>query len=132
MALLLGLALHFARAGRPGDVLLAGVALAAAVLVSYSKACGERVVGPISVGILERGERVGLIALGAIFGLVVPALWIVAIGSTITVGQRFAYAHREMARLDAAERAGPERSGLGGAGVAGADIAGADIGEGAG
>jgi len=107
MALLLGLSIHFAQLGRPGGVLLAGVALVVTVLVSYSKACAERIVGPITVGVLERGERVGLIAVGAIFGLVIPALWVVTIGSTITVGQRFAYAHREMTRMDAAERAVP-------------------------
>jgi len=106
MALLLGIALHYAQLGRPDLVLLAGVALIATVLVSYSKACAERYVPEITVGFLERGERVGLLAAGGILGLVVPALWAVAIGSTITLVQRFERAHREMKKADAAERAG--------------------------
>ena len=38
---------------------------------------------------------------GALFGLLVPALWIIAVGSAITAGQRIALAYREMQRLDA-------------------------------
>jgi phosphatidylglycerophosphate synthase len=106
MALLLGISLHFARAGRPEVVLLAGVALIASVLVSYSKACAEQYVPEIKVGIMERGERVGLLAAGGILGLMVPALWIVAIGSSITVIQRFDRAYKEMQKADAADRAG--------------------------
>jgi len=106
MVLLLGIAMYFAQTGRPGGVLLAGTALVSTVLVSYSKACAERFVPPVTVGVLERGERVGILAAGGIFGLLVPALWVVAIGSTITVIQRFVHVHREMQRIDADERAG--------------------------
>lgn len=106
MVLLLGIAMHFAQTGRSGGVLLAGTALVATVLVSYSKACAERFVPQITVGVLERGERMVILAAGAIFDLLVPALWIVAIGSTITVIQRFARAHREMEQIDADERVG--------------------------
>ena len=106
MALLIGIAMYFAQTGRPGGVLLAGTALVATVLVSYSKACAERSVPQVTVGVLERGERVGILAAGAIFDLLVPALWVVAIGSTITVIQRFVRAYREMQQIDADERAG--------------------------
>ena len=98
--------MHFARAGHPGGVLLAGTALVATVLVSYSKACAERVVRRMTVGVLERGERVVILAAGAISNLLVLALWIIAIGSTITVIQRFAHAYREMEQIDADERVG--------------------------
>ena len=64
-------------------VLLAGVALIASVLVSYSKACAARYVPEIKVGVLERGERIGLLAAGGILGLIVPALWVVAIGDEL-------------------------------------------------
>ena len=57
-----------------------------------------------NVGLFERGERVGLLAAGAILGFVVPALWILLIGSTVTLAQRFVRAYREMGRLDAEER----------------------------
>ena len=106
MALLVGVAMYFALNGQPGGVLLSGWALIATVLVSYAKACAERFVPEIRVGVFERGERVVILAAGAITGLLVPALWIVAIGSTITVIQRFERAHREMKQIDADERAG--------------------------
>jgi len=105
MGILLGIAMYFAIADDPARVLLAGYAMVATVLVSYSKARAELVVASFRVGILERGERVGILAAGAIFGFLVPALWIIAVGSTITVIQRFARAHREMEALDRSERA---------------------------
>ena len=64
------------------------------------------IVRQIAVGVLERGERVVILAAGAIFNFLVLALWIVAIGSTITVIQRFAHAYREMEQIDADERLG--------------------------
>ena len=105
MALLVGVAMHYALAGEPGHVLLAGYALVASVLVSYAQARAELVVPVFRVGFLERAERVVILAAGALFGFLVPALWIVAVGSTITVGQRFLRAYQEMEKIDASERA---------------------------
>lgn len=106
MALLLGIAMYYALQGEPGYVLLAGYTLVSTVLVSYAQARAELVVPGFRVGLLERAERVGILALGALLGLLVPALWIIAIGSTITVIQRFTHAYREMQQIDAVERAG--------------------------
>lgn len=104
MALLLGIAMYFAVRSQPEHVLLAGVALVSSVLVSYAQARAELVVPTFRVGLLERAERVVILALGALLGLLVPALWVIAVGSTITVIQRFAHAYREMQQLDAGER----------------------------
>jgi len=88
---------------------LADVALTVTVLVSYSAAIAKlSAPAGINVGLFERGERVGLLAAGAILGFVVPALWILLIGSSVTLAQRFVRAYREMERLDAAERVSPE------------------------
>ena len=46
-----------------------------------------------------------LLALGAMTGLLVPALWIIALGSAFTVAQRFSKAYQAMERIDASERA---------------------------
>jgi phosphatidylglycerophosphate synthase len=108
MALFTGIGVHYAAAGDPASVLLAGGALTSSVLVSYAKARAELELEQFEVGLLERGERVGLLAAGAIFGLMIPALWIIAIGSTITVAQRFAIARRELNRLDEADRKAQE------------------------
>lgn len=104
MALLLGITMYFAIEREPHYVLLAGYTLVSSVLVSYAQARAQLFVPAFRVGFFERGERVVILAVGALFGLVVPALWVLAVGSTITVVQRFSHAYREMERLDAAER----------------------------
>jgi phosphatidylglycerophosphate synthase len=101
--LMVGVSVHYAREGAPETVALAGFALAAMVIVSYTKARAELVLGHFEVGLFERAERVVVLAAGALFGLLVPALWLIAVGSAITAGQRIALAYREMQRLDAAE-----------------------------
>ncbi len=104
MALFIGLALYFAIGGQPGLVLLTGVALVATVLVSYAQAKAEQVVSEFNVGLFERGERIVVLAAGALSGWIVPALWIIAVASSITLAQRFARAYQEMSRIDADER----------------------------
>jgi len=99
MAVLLGVLMFYARAGEPLLVLLAGWVLVASVMVSYSKARAERFVDRFEGGIMERAERMGFVALGGLVGLMQPMLWIVAIGSTITVGQRFGLAYRAIKAL---------------------------------
>lgn len=103
MALLLGLTLHFARRGETGLVLLSGYVLSASLLISYLQARAELVLPVFRVGMLERAERVLILAGGALSGLVVAALWLLAIGCSVTVVQRFAKAWQELARLDAAD-----------------------------
>lgn len=103
MALLLGLAMYYSLSGEPGYVLLAGYTLAASALVSYAQAKAELVVPGFRVGIFERGERIVILALGALTGFMVAALWVLAVGSTITVVQRFAHAYRQMTEIDAVE-----------------------------
>ncbi len=108
MAILVGIATHFAIAGEAEHVLLTGITLVSVVLVSYTKALADKYVGSLEGGLLERGERVGILAAGAVFGFLVAALWIVAIGSAITVLQRVAIAYRQLERLDATAKSGLE------------------------
>jgi CDP-diacylglycerol--glycerol-3-phosphate 3-phosphatidyltransferase len=99
MAVLLGVLMFYARAGEPALVLLVGWVLVASVMVSYAKARAERFVERFEGGIMERAERMGLVALGGLTGFMQPMLWIVAIGSTITVAQRMGLAYRSMKTL---------------------------------
>ncbi len=101
---MLGLVIFYARAPSGVGVVLCVVILVASVLTSYAKAHAERVLDRIPGGLLERGERVGLLAAGAILGWITPVLWVLAIGTVVTVGQRFLYAYREMARLDSMQK----------------------------
>ena len=81
-------------------VLLALVCLVLGVLTSYVKARAEGVGLSADVGIVERTERLILVLTGTgLTGLGVPyalhvALWVLLVGSAITVGQRFAAVHR--------------------------------------
>lgn len=64
------------------------VALAGALLTSYIRAKAESLGYDATVGLLERPERVMILITAIGLGLVVPAMWVLAIGSAITVAQR--------------------------------------------
>ncbi|MGY1621548.1 phosphatidylinositol phosphate synthase [Geodermatophilus sp. SYSU D00965] len=82
-------------------VALALLCLVLGVLTSYVKARAEGVGLRCDVGIVERTERLILVLVGTGFsGLGIPyavhvALWVLLVGSAITVGQRFAAVHRQ-------------------------------------
>ena len=101
MAVLLGILMHYAKAGDLPLALLAGIASIATVLVSYTKARAESIVSDFNGGIMERFERVVLLVIGALTGYLPLCLGIVAVGSGITAIQRVAMAYREMAQVDA-------------------------------
>src|SRR5215469_13345120 len=119
-----GLAIWFVTGGH--DRLLAAVALfclVAGLLVSYARARAEGLGIKADVGIAERTERllIGLVATG-LSGLGVPyvlsiGLWIVAVLSAITFGQRV-YAVRKATRSDGQAAGGLARGGTGPDGVA--------------
>ena len=106
MAILLGVMLHYAARGDAGTVLLGGVALMASVMTSYAKARAEQFLPSFGGGLLERGERLTILGLGAVSGYMLPALWILAVAGSATVAYRFAVAHREMTRLEVQEKLG--------------------------
>jgi CDP-diacylglycerol---glycerol-3-phosphate 3-phosphatidyltransferase len=129
-AVFAGLAAWFVLGGH--DKVLAGVALfclVAGALVSYAKARAESLGLKCDVGFAERTERL-LIALvpAGLAGLGVPyvlpvGLWVLAVLSTVTFGQRVMAARRSAAELAAdgersAEAAAPAQP-AGGAGDAG-------------
>ncbi|MCS5635084.1 MAG: CDP-alcohol phosphatidyltransferase family protein [Myxococcota bacterium] len=89
MAVMLGLIIHFALAGDQITALVAATGLMASVLTSYTRARAESLNLALPGGVVERGERIGLLIAGGLLGLMVPALWILAVGSTATVVQRF-------------------------------------------
>lgn len=104
MAVLAGMIMYYAAHGSPRIALVAGVALVSSVLVSYAKARAEVVMGRLDGGFFERGERMGILSLGAVTGYLPVALALVAVGATVTALQRIAIAHREMEKIDAAAR----------------------------
>ena len=95
----------------PGDnrllVLLSLLCLVLGVLTSYVKARAEGVGLRCDVGVVERPERLVLVLVGTGFsGLGIPyalhvGLWVLLVGSAVTVGQRFAEVRRGSAGLAA-------------------------------
>lgn len=99
--LMLGLVVLYASTGEMVTAALASAVLVATTLTSYAKARAETVIPKLEGGLLERGERVGLLAVGALFDVMGPMLWLLALGTWLTVAQRFVVAYRELGRLDA-------------------------------
>lgn len=111
-----GFALWYA--GNGDDNVLCAVSifcLASGQVVSYTKARGESIGLPVAVnGLVERAERlvISLVAAGlsGLHGFGVPglqvllpiALWIVAVGSMVTLIQRVVTVRRESAEAEAA------------------------------
>ncbi|WP_084703908.1 phosphatidylinositol phosphate synthase [Phaeacidiphilus oryzae] len=115
-----GIAMWYA--GKGNDDLYAALAifcLASGQVVSYTKARAESVGLKCDVnGVVERAERlvIGLFAIGftglhrdfgvPVLGWALPiGLWLISVGSLVTVLQRMLTVRREAAEADAAERA---------------------------
>jgi CDP-diacylglycerol---glycerol-3-phosphate 3-phosphatidyltransferase len=95
MALYMGLLVYYAVNGRAAYVILAAVATAGSVMVSYSRARAESLIPTCKVGFMERPERVVLLILGGLFDRMAPALWVISVVSTITVIHRILYTWQE-------------------------------------
>jgi CDP-diacylglycerol--glycerol-3-phosphate 3-phosphatidyltransferase len=87
-ALLLGLGIHYLQLGAGREMLLSSGALVAAILVSYTRARAEANGFSCKVGLFTRLERTVVLAVGLAVGLATPALWILAVGATLTVLHR--------------------------------------------
>ena len=101
VALFFGLLVFYARASRLFYVFLVAFIMTASLMVSYTRARAETLIGSCKVGFMERPERVVLIILGALFnrwGVMAPALWVLAVFSTITVVHRIRYTYLETER----------------------------------
>src|SRR3954465_5371614 len=102
VVLFFGLLVFYARGNRFFYVVLAGFVMVTSLMVSYTRARSEALIGSCKVGFMERPERVVLIILGALFerwGVMAPALWVLAVLSTITVIHRISYTYTMARRL---------------------------------
>src|SRR6202166_496800 len=95
MALYMGLLVYYAVNGRSAYVILAAVATAGSVMVSYSRARAESLIPACKVGFMERPERIVLLILGGLFGRMGPALWVTSMCATITVIHRIVFTWQE-------------------------------------
>lgn len=79
----------------PVTFAVAVVAFGGAQLTSYVRARAESLGWDATVGIIERAERVIVLIFAFFFGFVGLAVWILAAGSLVTIGQRLAAVTRQ-------------------------------------
>lgn len=99
--LFLGIMIFYLRTQAMGTLVLAIIALAGAMMVPYTRAKAETVISKCNVGVMERAERILILAAGALFDWMIPVLWIIAILSHFTVAHRIYYTWRKLNRSQA-------------------------------
>ena len=100
-ALFFGLLVYYARANRFFYVVLTAVVMISSVMVSYTRARAESLIGNCKVGFMERPERLVLVILGGLFNRMAPALWVIAVLSSITVVHRILYTRQMTKPMEA-------------------------------
>ena len=101
VALFFGLLVYYARGNRFFYVVLVAFCMTASLMVSYTRARAEALIGTCKVGFMERPTPIVLVILGALcnrWGVMAPALWVLALFSTITVIHRIRYTYLETER----------------------------------
>jgi len=97
VVLFFGLLVYYARINHHRYVVLVAFVMVTSLMVSYTRARAESLIGQCKVGFMERPERIVLIVIGALFnhwGVMAPSLWVLAVLSTITVIHRITYTYQ--------------------------------------
>ncbi len=96
VVLFFGLLVYYSRINHFRYVVLTAFVMVTSLMVSYTRARAEALIGSCKVGFMERPERIVLIILGALFNrwdAMAPVLWVLAVLSTITVVNRISYTY---------------------------------------
>lgn len=94
LIVLLGIVVLFARTPHARGAVIAMAGLVGSVMVSYTRARAESIGVSCTVGMMERPERMICLIVGAVFDLLEPALWVLAILANLTALQRIAFTWR--------------------------------------
>ncbi len=94
--LFMGTAWYFHNEGNSAGILLSLGGLVGSLLISYARARAEGLGIDCKVGLLERPERVVLLAAGCITGLLLPAVIIIFLLSHFTVLQRIMHVRKQL------------------------------------
>jgi len=100
-SLFFGLLVFYARGNRFFYVVLTALVMISAIMVSYARARAESLIGTCRVGFMERPERLVLLIIGALFNVMAPVLWVIAVLSTITVIHRIVYTWQRTNEVEA-------------------------------
>jgi CDP-diacylglycerol--glycerol-3-phosphate 3-phosphatidyltransferase len=103
LGLLVGLLVWYGSINRFSYVVLTAVAMAASVMISYTRARAENSIPTCQVGFMERPERVVLMIMGALFEHMAPVLWLIAVLGNLTVVHRMVFTWQEAKRLEEAQ-----------------------------
>lgn len=116
VVLFFGVLVYYARINHFRYVVLTAFVMVTSLMVSYTRARAEALIGQCKVGFMERPERIVLVILGALFnhwGVMAPVLWVLAVLSTITVVHRIQYTYWNTKHLapirEVPKAAAPER-----------------------
>lgn len=90
------IAYHFARHGQSVDAASTVLALLGSLLVSYTRARAEGLGLECKVGIVTRAERVVLIALGLMLGLLPAAIYLLMVLTAFSATQRIVHTLRQL------------------------------------
>lgn len=96
MFILSGLGIQYALKFKMGYLILTLATMIGFVMVSYTKARAEAIISKCDVGIMERPERVLLLAAGAITLHIDLCLWALAILTHFTAFQRIWYTYQQI------------------------------------
>jgi len=86
--LLLGFSWYFLKNGSTAGLFLSVGTMFGALIISYTKARAEGLGRNCHTGLMERPERVILMAFGALTGFVLPVMWLMFVLTHVTVVQR--------------------------------------------
>jgi phosphatidylglycerophosphate synthase len=94
--LFLGVAWYFHKGGSMTGVFLSLGTMIGALLTSYTRARAEGLGKDCHVGLMERPERVILLAFAALTGWVLQVMWILIVLTNVTVTQRIYHVWKGM------------------------------------
>lgn len=95
LVLLLGLLFYYVQQQNLSASLLAFIAAAGSVMVSYTKARAESLGFTAKVGLLTRVERMIIMVVFLLIKRPIIALWIISIGANITAIQRMWFVYKQ-------------------------------------
>jgi CDP-diacylglycerol---glycerol-3-phosphate 3-phosphatidyltransferase len=105
-SLFFGLLVFYARGNRFFYVVLTAFVMISSIMVSYTRARAESLIPSCKVGFMERPERLVLLIIGALFNRMTPALWVIAVISTLTVIHRIQYTWQQTNQIEPAAQPG--------------------------
>src|SRR3989442_5080659 len=100
-ALFFCLLVYYARGGRFFYVGLTALVMISCIMVRFTSARAESLIGSCKVGFMERPERLVLLIIGALANRMAPVLWVIAVLSTITVIHRMYYTWQQTESVEA-------------------------------